>query len=139
MNDRCHRPKAHNYKWYGAKGIYVCDEWRGRGGFLAFKAWALETGYSPDVQLDRIDSNGPYSPDNCQWLTPRENIKKMWLSREKPSKASRPEVLADLADQLRMEAAIEGISYSEMLNVAVRFFLSRREERVGSGMGGDEE
>ena len=55
---------------YGAKGISVCSEWN---DFLAFKSWAHITGYKVGLEIDRIDSNGDYEPNNCRWATPKEN------------------------------------------------------------------
>lgn len=72
MNRRCHVPgDTTNYRKYGDRGIVVCPEWR--HDYLAFKAWALQNGYSDDLQIDRIDSLSNYSPDNCRWVTSKEN------------------------------------------------------------------
>lgn len=70
VKTRCHNPNFHAFPRYGGRGIVVCDEWR--DDFPAFKAWALENGYSDDLTLDRIDVNKGYSPTNCRWVTYRE-------------------------------------------------------------------
>lgn len=71
MINRCHSPNVRNYKDYGGRGIYVCDEWR--YDFLVFYDWAITNGWHPDLQLDRIDNDGPYAPWNCRYVTHEEN------------------------------------------------------------------
>ena len=70
MLHRCNDPKRKKYKDYGGRGISVCPEWNDPNVFID---WAEQNGYEPGLQLDRIDNNGNYSPDNCRWLTPKEN------------------------------------------------------------------
>jgi hypothetical protein len=57
-------------KWYGARGIIICEEWR--NDFKAFYDWAMSNGYREDLTLDRIDVNGNYCPDNCRWVTSKQ-------------------------------------------------------------------
>lgn len=63
---RCHDPKKDNFKNYGAKGIFVCDEWRNNRG--VFCKWLEDQGYREGLQVDRIDNSKGYSPDNCRLL-----------------------------------------------------------------------
>lgn len=67
MKSRCSNPNKEDYKNYGGRGIRVCAEWI--SDFVAFREWALANGYRDDLTLDRLDVNGDYRPDNCQWIT----------------------------------------------------------------------
>jgi len=68
MNARCHNPKDTGYKWYGAKGVTVCERWR--NNFLNFLE---DMGERPDGKsIDRIDNSKGYEPHNCKWSTLKE-------------------------------------------------------------------
>lgn len=77
MKARCYDPRQSNYRFYGAKGIRVCDEWK--NDFRSFQRWAEASGYSNELTIDRIDSKKDYYPKNCQWLTVSENSRKARL------------------------------------------------------------
>ena len=72
MRDRCNRSTNQDYQYYGGKGIVVCNEWN---DYLEFKKWSILNGYEPNrnLQIDRIDSNKNYSPDNCRWVDAKTN------------------------------------------------------------------
>lgn len=77
MIQRCSDPKHPDYHRYGARGIYVCDQWR-----TSFDAFYACMGDAPaGMSLDREDNDGPYSPDNCRWATP---LQQSWNQENAP-------------------------------------------------------
>jgi hypothetical protein len=69
MRQRCNNPNANFYEYYGAKGVKICQEWN---EYKAFKQWAVENGYDEGLSIDRIDVDGGYNPNNCRWISLRE-------------------------------------------------------------------
>ncbi len=72
MKRRCYDEKCKSYKFYGARGIRVCDEWLNNP--IDFAEWAYNNGYADDLEIDRIDSDGNYEPSNCRWVTSEVNL-----------------------------------------------------------------
>lgn len=70
MKERCYRAAHPHYKDYGGRGIAVCEEWK--SDLLVFKNRAMVNGYADNLTIDRKDVNGDYSPDNCRWVTMKE-------------------------------------------------------------------
>ena len=70
MRRRCTNPRDKSYLYYGGRGISVCSEWA--SDYEAFRSWSLTHGYGPGLTLDRIDTDGNYTTENCRWVTYQE-------------------------------------------------------------------
>lgn len=66
--ERCYNKKGKNYKDWGGRGIFMCDEWRND-----YRNFLRDMGEKPQgLSLGRIDNDGPYSKENCEWQTQKQ-------------------------------------------------------------------
>lgn len=76
MNDRCTNPKATVYKYYGEKGISVCERWLRDGTSTPLKNFIEDMGDRPEGKtLDRVDFRGDYNKENCRWADSQEQAR----------------------------------------------------------------
>jgi hypothetical protein len=90
IKQRCYNPNSDRYHVYGGKGIKICDEWI--NNFSKFRDWSIENGYfkqpkdtlfKDKLSIDRKNSEGDYTPENCRWISVSENSKRRHLKNEK--------------------------------------------------------
>ena len=106
MLARCYNVKCSRYKDYGARGIKVYQQWKEDN--RSFFHWAIHNGYMEGLTLDRIDNDGDYSPDNCAWVTNKENCNHNRKTHFVTYKG-KTQSLHDWAEEL-------GINYSTLRN-----------------------
>ena len=109
MLDRCMNKNAKSFDRYGGRGIKVCDEWF---SYSAFEEWALGNGYQCGLEIDRIDNDGDYSPDNCRWITHAENLQNTHRRRT-IMVGGNEETIANIAHGM-------GVRYNDVYNLVRR-------------------
>lgn len=121
MMARCYRKSLARYKYYGGRGITVCERWHTFANFFA------DMGKKPPgTSLDRIDNGGNYEPSNCKWSTPREQSGNQRTNVRK-TYGGETMILADWARRYKMSQATlsrrihkRGMSFEDAILTPVR-------------------
>ena len=100
IKSRCYNKNVPAYKDYGGRGIFVCQSWA--ENFGEFEKWSFEHGYSDDLEVDRIDNNGPYSPQNCRWVSRKENCRNRRNNYQVEVNGTTYQSVAEAAERLKI-------------------------------------
>jgi hypothetical protein len=75
---RCYRTSSKHYKYYGGRGIKVCEQWK-----MSFKSFLDDMGFRPSAKhsINRKDNDGDYEPGNCEWATALEQSRNKRTNR----------------------------------------------------------
>lgn len=106
MKSRCYNQSNPHYVNYGGRGINICNEWY--YDFVPFYEWALSNGYADNLTIDRTDVNGNYEPNNCRWITAKEQSNNTTANRHIEYKG-KVFTVSQLSDKLK-------IPYATLLN-----------------------
>lgn len=99
MKTRCNNPNSRQYVYYGGRGISVCEVWE---KYENFRKWAMDSGYSDELTIERLDVNGDYEPNNCEWVTRKQQANNKRANRYIEFGGERRTV-AEWADNLGMD------------------------------------
>lgn len=128
INYRCHNKNHHKYPFYGAKGIYVCDQWR--NSLDDFILWSINNGYSYNLTIDRIDNSKGYSPENCRWATLKQqqrnrNVTKMFTYNNVTKPISEWCEILNLPYDATKERLKHGWSMEKCISTPIRNYKSK--------------
>lgn len=100
IKTRCYNENRSDYKYYGGKGIIMCDEWK--NDFMSFYDWSMENGYFDELTIDRIDVNGNYDPDNCRWVDTKTQLNNM-SSNKNIEYDGKTQTISEWSEELNMK------------------------------------
>lgn len=124
IKKRCYSPKCKEYKFYGAIGVKVCDEWM---DFKPFHEWCVSNNWEKGLHVDRFpDKSGHYSPENCRITTCKKNNN---------NRRSNALLTVDGVTKTCAEWAEETGSRSSIIAKRVRNGVSGKEALFGVGSG----
>lgn len=128
---RCYNQNNSMYKYYGGRGIKVCDRWLDKEH--GFENFLVDMGYPPSdiYQIDRIDNDGDYTPENCRWATPKENQRntrrsKMIVHRGEPKTAAEWSEITGIDSPTIRYRLSAGWSVEDALTIPVDLNKGRR-------------
>jgi len=129
MRNRCTSPNSPAWEDYGGRGITVCDRWLNSPANFIADMGPRPHGY----ELDRIDNDGPYSPENCRWTTRRINDRNrrsnVYLEAfgERKTKVEWCEQFGIATDTLSLRISKQGLSVEEALTRPIKEKRSARQ------------
>jgi len=112
---RCYIPSASNYQYYGGRGISMCDEWRNSSS--SFFKWAEQNGFVEGLEIDRIDNDGNYCPENCRFVPHKENSRKSRKARATAETASAAKKLLSSGHGVINTASSLGLTYMSVWHI----------------------
>lgn len=113
---RCTIPSASNYAYYGARGIKICDQWLSDPS--AFVKWAVDNGFRSDLEVDRIDVNGPYAPWNCRLISHKENSRNRRNAQCNAQTAARAKALLSEGHSIKSTATELRLPYMVVWHIS---------------------
>lgn len=107
MRKRCYDPKHKSYKYYGARGISVCNEWN-----KSFINFYLFIGKAPSKKhsIDRIDNDGNYEPGNVMWATKKQQV----LNRRNTCKIEYNGITKTLTEWCEIKGISPALAYARL-------------------------
>jgi len=102
MKQRCLNPNTTDSKLYHDRGITVCKEWF---NYKIFHDWAISNGYTEGLTIERIDNDGNYCPDNCEWITNKKQARNK-RSNHLIAYAGKRKTLAEWSEILKIDSSL---------------------------------
>jgi len=125
LRNRCSNPKNGSYHRYGGRGIKVCKQW---DSFIAFRNWAMSSGWKSGLVLDRKNNDGNYKPSNCRWLTLSQSGRNSSLCKLGFNKAKAMRELNEAGWSITRLAKLFGVVYATAKDVVINHSWPKGQE-----------
>lgn len=129
MNQRCYNNNSKIFKYYGGRGIKVCEKWRKkkRKDSESFYAFVADMGDRPKgYSLERIDVNKDYSPENCKWATQSEQLKNRRSYKNEKISGEKNHNIKLTKEQIKeIELKLESKEYGLISKLAREYNINR--------------
>lgn len=123
MINRCYNKNDARYKYYGEKGVIICDEWLNtNNGMTKFYEWSIKNGYKEGLSIDRENPYGNYEPNNCRWITMEEQQ----YNKRQP----KPRILVKYNDELVSSKDIANILGSSKESILAQLRQGKTAEEI---------
>ena len=108
MKQRCDQKNNDRYKDYGGRGISYCKEWE---EFEKFAEWAYQSGYKDGLSIERINVNGNYCPENCEWIPFAKQARNRRPSLRIVGEDGKEHLVVDIAEQIGIDSNVVRARY----------------------------
>lgn len=108
MKQRCNQKNNKRYKDYGGRGISYCREWE---EFKTFEEWAYRSGYKDGLSIERINVNGNYCPENCEWIPFVRQARNRRPSLRIVGEDGKERLVVDIAEEIGIDADVVRARY----------------------------
>ena len=108
MKRRCNQKNNYKYKDYGGRGISYCQEWE---EFERFAEWAYQSGYKDGLSIERINVNGNYCPENCEWIPFAKQARNRRPSLRIVGEDGKERLVVDIAEEIGIDANVVRARY----------------------------
>lgn len=114
MKQRCNLKSDERYKNYGGRGITYCPEWE---EFKGFAEWAYKSGYKEGLSIERINVNGNYCPENCEWIPLVKQARNRRPSLRITDENGNERLVVDIAEEIGIDADVVRARYESGWNL----------------------
>lgn len=121
IKSRCYNSNNSHYKYYGKKGIGMCDDWK--NNFKSFYDWAINNGWKRGLSIERVDNNKQYEPKNCKWIDMSKQSQNRTTNHYVADKNGNVYTIAEISRKTNINARTLYSCYSKHKSILPTLYL----------------